>query len=118
MATPTTLPYQVEPVNVYRGDTTTWPTYIFYADDGVTPINFTGYTWLAQWRENTESATPVVLTVDVSEAAVGQLSISATAAQTADFTGRGVWDLQGTNGSVIHTWARGAVTTVSDVSRA
>lgn len=112
----TPFPPQVPTVVVYRGDTTTWPSYIFRDDDGAL-INLSAYSWAGQWRSSTDAATSVSLAVDVSQAASGQITLSATAAQTADMS-NGVWDLQSTLAGAVRTWIRGQVLVEKDVTRA
>jgi hypothetical protein len=50
--------------------------------------------WEADWRPDAESATKVDLQVDVSQAAAGVITVSATEAQTLAMDGNGVLDLR------------------------
>ena len=111
MPYPSTIPR----VTFYSGDTVTWPTYTL-REDGV-PLDLSVYTWAAQWRPTPDSTEFVTLTLDLSQAAAGKITPSASAAQTAGMTTTGVWDLQSTLGGVVRTWLVGPTTCQKDVTR-
>jgi len=103
------------PVPVYAGDTTPFFSYTF-ANGGV-PDDMSAWTWQAQWRLKPAAENFLTLDVDASLAATGVISISASAATTAQMTGSGVWDLQGTRGDEVRTWLRGTTVFTRDVTR-
>lgn len=111
------MPITVPVVSVYGGDDLTFPTYIIEDPDG-TPVDLSSWTWTAQWRQYATSTTAVTLDVDDTDADVGEIIISATAAQTRDMRGSGVWDLQGVLSGTTKTWLVGKTTYVEDVTRA
>lgn len=110
----------VPTVEIYSGDTVTWPTYTFKTDAGVVrDLVAEGWDdWHAQWRTTVDSGTAIELTLDVSDAANGIIGISATATESAAMGGNGVWDLQATQGDVVKTWVRGKTKWIKDVTRA
>lgn len=114
-----TYPTIVPAVSIYAGDTLDFPIYTFKTD--ATPFNFVADNWsdwVAQWRPTPESSEVIDLIVDDSQANVGIIFVSATAAQTALMGEHGVWDLQATQfGLHIRTWLRGATVYAQDVSR-
>lgn len=117
MPEPTQMPAKVQPVNLYIGDNTTWPTYRFLEDDGITPQDLTGYTWAAQWRPTPDATEFVALSLDLDDIADGRITPYATAAQSAQVGVNGAWDLQSTKAGVVRTWLRGSVIAVRDVTR-
>lgn len=110
------FPSRVPPVAIYEGDDLVWPTYTF-TEAGV-PINLSSYTWAAQWRVTADAAESITLALDLSQQAVGKITPSATAAQTAQMVAtNGVWDLQSTKAGVVRTWVYGQTTSTKDVTR-
>lgn len=92
MALPTIAPTKT----IYRGDDTSLLS-IQIQNPDETPKDLTGYTYLAQWRLDTEDTEFLALTVDTSDLVHGWIKVSAPAAITAQMTGGGVWDLQQTD---------------------
>jgi len=76
MSAPTVVPT----VYIYAGDTCVFPTYTFLTD--TVPVDLSDYTWTAQWRLSRDSAESIALTVDDSGAAVGEINILATPANS------------------------------------
>ena len=99
-------------LTVYRGDTLVVPITV---QQGGVPLVLPTTGWLAQVRVSPDSAWMLQFTVDASQAAVGELVLSLTAAQTAAATD-GFWDLQNTNGGVVWTYLAGRFTVSKDVS--
>jgi len=54
--------------------------------------------------------------VDVSQASTGRITLTGTAAQTADFRS-GTFDLQASKGATVKTWIRGTIEWTEDISR-
>lgn len=113
------------PLELYVGDTRTWRTTV-YEDDGTTPMDLTGKTWLAQVRANDGASSTVMatFTVDSTDAATGVLVLTLPAAEAANLVKESegekkpAWDLQGTEAGEVRTYLRGKVTVRGDVSRA
>ena len=78
------------------------------------PVDLSGRTWLAQWRESPSAPDAVPITADTTDAATGILVLSLTAEQTRAMTRGGVWDVQHVGGS---TLVYGTTTWRRDVSR-
>ncbi len=86
-----------------RGDTLLWP--VTYRTSLGVPINITGYTITSQLR-SVDGPLIESLTVVVTNAAAGEITLSATAAQTAVWPiGSARYDVryQAPGGSVLHT---------------
>lgn len=88
---------------------TDWtPSFTYYSDDQVTPINLTGYTFALKWRL-TPAATPVLSLslgsgITCSAPATGVISIHATTAQLSSIaTGVYSYDLLATSGGGVVT---------------
>lgn len=115
------IPAEVPPVPVYAGDTCVFPTYTFKTDGGE-PLDLVaeGWTdWTSMWRHKTTATDePITLSIDISQASSGVLSITASAAQTRLMDGAGVWDLQAERPNEVRTFLRGSTTYLLDVTRA
>ena len=99
---------------MYSGDTFS-QTYVLKSDGTAINLVTQGWTsWVAKWKPYVGS-TVVTLTVDTTSAASGQITITATSAQTAAMDGPGLWDVQATNGSTVRTWLRGKTSFIQDV---
>ena len=105
-------------ITVKRGDT---HTLTFRVKDDVTgqPVNLSGRTYLAQVRQYPDTAiVAATYSVDTSSAASGQIVFTLAATTTAAMTaGPFRFDIQETNGTVIHTPVEGVWTLTADVSR-
>jgi len=108
-------PIKIPTVAVYAGDSLVLAAFTL-KEDG-TPVDFSGWTLVAQWRKSLTATGFVSLYVDKTDAATGRLIVSATAAQTRAMGQSGVWDLQGTQGSNVRTFVSGRTTYKGDVSR-
>lgn len=112
---------QANPVEVYAGDTLSFPTYRFTETiDGVTtPEDLTAWIgWTAQWRVNEYSVDAITLAVDITEGANGILTLTATAEQTDAMGTGGMWDVQATHPEAgVRTFLRGTTTWTKDVTR-
>lgn len=117
---PTIGKYNLE---IKRGDTFTRTLTCVSVDEGTgaeSPVDFSGCTFRAQIRLNSESAT-VLATLTVTESA-GVISLGLAAATTAALpipaVRRAVWDLEITfPGGIVQTWIEGDVVLSGDVSR-
>ena len=101
-------------IDVYRGDT--FALGLEFRDDDA-PIDLSGRTYLAQVRVSPDSDEKWSMTVDMSQAAIGVLTLHMAPAVTAVIATSGVWDLQETNGAVVITHVAGEVNFIKDVSR-
>ena len=107
------------PMTLYRGDTRVI-TLDFTEDDG-TASDLSGHTWRAQIRQSFEDATvDAEFTVDATASATGRLvlTLPSTQAELLDSAIKYRWDLEGTAGSVVHTYLAGKVKVTGDISRA
>ena len=110
------FPTNVGTLSVYAGDTFS-QTFTFKEDDEAIDLVEAGWSaWTAQYRKNANSTTAVSFTVDASVAVNGQITISLSAAQTANLDS-GVFDLQATQGSLVRTWLTGGISWFKDVTR-
>ena len=65
-----------------------------FTSAGGSPVNLTGYSAASHLRKHTDSGLSAVITVGITSAADGKLSLSLTDAQTAGLTpGRHVYDV-------------------------
>jgi len=110
------MPTQVPAVDIYAGDTVQFPTYTFVDDQGEAR-NLSTYTFTAKWRAHAAASEAIDLTVDQTNKATGVVGVSASATQTRDMAGSGVWDLQGTVGAVVETFVYGPTVWTQDVTR-
>ena len=95
---------------VYSGDP--WAQgFAFGPEDA--PEDVSGVTWLCHWRKTAQSTEFLELVVDDSDAANGNIVITATGEQTRAMGAGGVFDVQG--GEV--TRLRGRTTWKLDVTR-
>lgn len=114
------MPVTVDPVEVYAGDTVTWPTYTFKMSDKVTPRNLAaeGWTnWTVQWRPTPDSPSEVTLNFDGSRLSEGIILISASPLNTRLMKSNGVWDIQAERNGQVKTFLRGKTKWVQDVTR-
>jgi hypothetical protein len=109
-------------IPIYRGDSLT-RSYKFRDSNTRDVIDLTAAGWLAwraQWRPAEDWPEFIEMTVDTSQAAVGIISVSATALQTETMRA-GVWDLQAmrtvTGTTEVRTWIRGTTTQKGDVTK-
>ena len=79
------------------------------------PEDISAYTWSCEWRQEAEATAFIELSVDDSDAANGNLTISATAEQTRLMGRSGVFDVEGSPGPV--TRLRGRTSWMQDVTR-
>lgn len=108
---------------LYRGDTRVW-TVTFTDDDGTTPLDLSGRTWVAEIRTDLARTDPVVatITVDDADAADGTLTLTLPADEAANLgplvDGKATlfWDLQSDDSGVVQTWLAGKVKVTGDVS--
>jgi hypothetical protein len=111
-------PSTVPVVNVYGGDTFD-QTYLFKAGTPPVAINFVteGWSnWLCECKPHDDTDAVFPITVDVSQASTGRITLTGTAAQTADFRS-GTFDLQASKGATVKTWIRGTIEWTEDISR-
>lgn len=108
-------PVVVPDWQVYAGDTFT-QTYVVTDSTTGLPLNLAAWgSWAAAWRPY-QGSDVVVLSVSTVGLASGQITVSATAAQTAAMDGPGVWDVQAVNAGTVRTWLRGKTAFVQDVT--
>lgn len=96
---------------------------VVYKDDSGTPVNLSGYNAYMQLRENFNS-TVADLTLSTTNAGIsingplGEISITATATQTAALTADFyLYDLELVNGSSVTRLLQGQITVNSEVTR-
>lgn len=66
-----------------------------YSDNGITPLNLTGYTFSSQMRKSYASSTSTTFTVTVPYPLTGQVILSLTAVQTGALkAGRYLYDIE------------------------
>ena len=66
-----------------------------YSDNGITPLNLTGYTFTSQMRKSYASSTATTFTVTAPNPLTGQIILSLTAVQTAALkSGRYLYDIE------------------------
>ena len=100
-----------------RGDTETIS--VTMTTDGTTPVNITGRTYTSQMRTSPEIAIiSAAATCTITNGAAGQLTVTFSAADTAQLTpGFYYWDLQENASGIISTVLSGTVTVLADVTR-
>lgn len=103
------------PVPVYRGDDTDFFSYTLTSSG--TPVDLSAWTWTGQWRSKADDDVALDLVVDATDAATGVLHVAAIGAVTALMESKGVWDVQGVNGSQTLTYYRGTTVWAADVTR-
>lgn len=112
------LPVEVPSVDVYAGDTCVFPTYTFKEAGVATDLVDAGWgNWTATWRRKISADEAISLRVDVSQASVGLIAITASSEMTRQMDGAGVWDLQAERTDEIRTFLRGVTTYTKDVTR-
>jgi hypothetical protein len=104
-------------LKIYAGDTFT-QSFVFETDGVPRNLVAEGWgSWLAQIRVMPESTTSVPFVIDTTQASVGRITLSLTAATTATLVGD-VFDLQATRTGEVRTFLQGSLTVSKDVSRA
>lgn len=100
-----------------QGDDWSFPATL--KDQAGAAIDLTGYTFLAQARTRASAGVAFTLTVTVTDAANGVVTVTVDAATTADIgPGTYVWDLQWTDAAGdIRTILAGTITVLPEVSR-
>ena len=99
---------------------TTFQTQISLTNDDQTPINVTGFSFASQIRKSYYSTNPVAnLTVSIVDASTGNVTLSMTAANTANVrAGRYLYDLMMTDtGGVKTRVIEGIITVTPQVTR-
>ena len=113
------FPVKVPTLEIYRGDSF-HVSYVIKDSVSGEPrdLEDEGWTdWVAQWRSHTGSEVQASFVVDITDLSSGRVGVSMDAETTATI-GRGVWDLQASQGDIVRTWLAGNVAFVKDVSRA
>ena len=101
-------------LKLYRGDTVEWGVRVFAAD-GITPIDLTGSTVAAQFRDKFDGTQ--VVDFDTTIELPNIIHVEVTPAMWTDASTGGVWDLQVTDDvGAITTVAAGKVTVTLDVT--
>jgi hypothetical protein len=101
-------------LSAYAGDT--FSVDIAIAQDG-SPVDVTGWTFTAQVRAKRAGAVAATFTVNVTDAAQGELTISLSGATTATLAS-GVWDLNvALPDGTVSTLVDGVITVTQDVTR-
>lgn len=86
--------------------------------DPITWTDLSGWTITSQWRPKDAKGAPAIgLTVDMSQAADGWVTIQADQSATRQMGGPGVFDVQGKIGSLDKTFVRGTTKWRLDVTR-
>lgn len=108
----------VSTVNVYAGDTLDLMYRIKQGptEETAAPVDLTDWTFTSEWRPSRLSRVAIGLSIDQSDRANGVIHILADSDQTALMGQSGVFDLQGVNGSIVHTWFMGATRWRKDVT--
>jgi len=66
-----------------------------YSDNGITPLNLTGFTFSSQMRKSYASSTSTTFTITAPQPTTGQVILSLTAVQTAALkAGRYLYDIE------------------------
>ena len=104
-------------LTITRGDTETVEVTI--TTDGSTAVNITGRTYSSQMRSTPDiTAISITGTCAVVNGAAGQMTVTFSAADTADLDpGFLYWDLQENASGVITTILSGTVTVLADITR-
>lgn len=96
---------------------TTFTTTITVTDDDGNNLNLAGYTGAAQIRKHYTSSNSVNFSVSIN-GSTGEVTLSLTAAATADLTaGRYVYDCELTNSGTVSRILEGIVTVTPQVTR-
>lgn len=96
---------------------TTFTEYISYLDNNKNPISLQGYTIAGQMRRSFYSANAVTFSANIIDAANGNVSISLTAAETANIRdGRYVYDVEATSNTTVKRIIEGLVTVYPGVT--
>ncbi len=90
---------------------------ISFEDANGNPSNLTGAVFAAQLRTYADAIDDVPFTVDNTEVAIGVVTLSLTAIQTAALARINDWDLQMTLSGAVTTVLAGTVTVPPDVTR-
>jgi len=102
-------------ISVYSGDDYALSVSIVNAGVAVDISSHTG--WQAEWRSSRASPTSVAFVVTVTNATLGQLTVSMAKELTATITPGGVWDIQAVIGGLTTTLLTGSVAWQQDVTR-
>jgi len=104
-------------LNLYRGDSYAWQFRLWQDEEKTIPLDLTGATVLAQWRDKIDGTIVVTLDKDITLPNIIEIAITPALWVGAPPKG-GVWDLQVTqaDGQVL-TPVGGSVTVTSDVSK-
>ena len=109
------LPPEIPTWQIYAGDDARLRLEFFDAANA--PINLAAVTtWKAAAQGVCSSAAPVSLTVDTTNAATGVIEV-VLPAHLSRLPDRSRWDLQGVEGGLTKTFARGLITVEPDVTR-
>lgn len=102
-------------VRSLRGDTVALP---FTITEGGTPVDITGRTFAAKLRKTgSKNSTTIPFTVEIADAAAGQIIIRMAETVTNNLGGSYSWDLQQTSGGAVRTLVAGEWTFDADVAR-
>lgn len=103
-------------LKIYQGDD--WSLLVEARTEAGDPIDMSAATIAAQLREYaTSDVVLAACTVDMTDAATGDVLIGLAAAVTADLPSRCVWDYQVDHNGSRSTWLAGPVTVVREVTR-
>lgn len=111
---------QVGSVPIYAGDTEHFPAYAILTGAGAPrDLNAEGWiNWACQWRPTDSATEAIELSVDTTNTDSGIIQISASAEQTRQMGGDGVWDVQAQDSTGrVKTWFRGKTKWTRDVTR-
>lgn len=102
-------------LDLYRGDSYAWR-FRFWTDAGQTiPVDLTGATVKAEYRDKPGGAVVVAMTCTVT--LPNTVDMKFTTAMWADAPAAGSWDLQATySNGVVNTYVAGKVTVTADVT--
>lgn len=96
---------------------TTFVEYVNYLDNSKNPISLQGYTIAGQMRRSFYSANAITFSANIVDAANGNVSISLTAAETANIKdGRYVYDVEATSNTTVKRIIEGLVTVYPGVT--
>ena len=110
------VPEYTTPVEVYAGDSLSFPGLVFRRDGVGRDLEDEGWTnWRAVWKKPRNSDR-VELTVDASEADVGRILIFASEEVTREMGTSGLWDLQAELNGQVRTFIRGTTSYREDVT--
>lgn len=112
-----TFPQSVDTVRIWRGDDTVLASFQL-TDNANVPIDLTSHTFVSHWRVNASDSAFQILSVNVSQANLGVISVSMPSAVSTLIPGKGGWDLQSTDSlGVVRTWLTGRTIFAEDFTR-